>query len=1126
MTTADDRGPALEWTGERYVPQVSGNIRLEHLHRYLLARELSKGKRVLDIACGEGYGSDLLAEVAESVVGVDIAGEVVRHARVRYRRPNLAFAAGDCAAIPLVDRSIDVVVSFETLEHHDRHAEMMQEVKRVLRPGGLLIISSPDRHEYSEVPEYQNPYHAHELDRSEFARLLESHFSQVRLVGQRIRAGSIVGPLSAHEDSAFISFAETEDGLTRVDGVQAPLYFIGLASDGKMPQIPAGILDGGEFLWSTDHVAAFAAAVASNEKQTESVRTVLQEEIARRGQRIDDLERSRHELQVLTNDAHAHLEDARSQLGEMHVQIGGIASRLRQREAEVRALDGQLAEQRTAAAASATTIGDLKQARDALSAQLSMMEGSHSWTLTAPLRASRRLAGRSAALSRKLISDTARTAYREFPLTAVAKRRIKAAVFRTAPWLVRHTEAYKAWQRQSTAITPESPPVQHAHGLPRGTEDAVGHSAAPLRRFHDAVVDYVPLRNAPAADTRIKAIAFYLPQFHPIPENDTWWGKGFTEWNNVARGKPQFAGHYQPHLPGELGFYDLRLMDVQRRQIELAKAYGLHGFCYHHYWFGGKRLLRRPLDQLLANPDLDFPFCLCWANENWTRRWDGLDSEVLIAQQHSPEDDLAFIRDIEPTLRETTATSASADARCWSSTGRVCCQTRRRRPSAGAAYRRSAGLSDLFLVSAQAFDRANPRDFGFDAAMEFAPNNMGAPRITDDVTGVNPDFAGTIYDYSVSGRAQPRLRAADGLRALPQRHADVGQRARGGRAVAPSSQIRRRLLYREWLENACRYTDAVARTRKAVRLHQRVERVGGRCASRAGPRYGYAYLQATADALRKFPVNRPVDRGRLARRVFPRRAAVGARADDDSLAVARVRRRDPAVRRWAAHEPSSQRSGASTSSPRQRPRSKPGSDIASDLFNRGARIALCNTSVVGDTVELLKRAGFTVVSMIHELPGLIGQYGLETSISSIARHADRVVFPARIVRDPFIELTGMPLEKAVVRPQGLLAPNRFANERETARREVRTLLGLPEDATIVLAWALPIGERASICSSRPASLSSSGGPTSSSCGWDTTTPMLSPRPRRGWPSRAMRRVSSSPAWSRIRTSFSPAPMST
>ena len=148
----------------------------------------------------------------------------------------------------------------------------------------------------------------------------------------------------------------------------------------------------------------------------------------------------------------------------------------------------------------------------------------------------------------------------------------------------------------------------------------------------------------------VKAIAFYLPQFHQIPENDAWWGHGFTEWSNVRRGCPNFQGHYQPHVPSELGYYDLAEPEVIEQQTRLARAAGIYGFCFYYYWFGGQTLLDLPIRRMLETGRPDFPFCLCWANENWTRRWDGLDKEILIAQRHSAEDDFAFIKKIEPVL--------------------------------------------------------------------------------------------------------------------------------------------------------------------------------------------------------------------------------------------------------------------------------------------------------------------------------------------------------------------------------------------------------------------------------------------------------------------------------------------
>jgi lipopolysaccharide biosynthesis protein len=138
---------------------------------------------------------------------------------------------------------------------------------------------------------------------------------------------------------------------------------------------------------------------------------------------------------------------------------------------------------------------------------------------------------------------------------------------------------------------------------------------------------------------RMRLIAFYLPQFHPIPENDGWWGKGFTEWTNTVKAKPMFRGHYQPHIPADLGFYDLRVSETREEQAALARAYGIEGFCYYHYWFAGRRILERPLEEVVASGAPDFPFCVCWANQTWTGIWHGAPDRVLIEQTYPGERD-------------------------------------------------------------------------------------------------------------------------------------------------------------------------------------------------------------------------------------------------------------------------------------------------------------------------------------------------------------------------------------------------------------------------------------------------------------------------------------------------------
>ncbi|MEN5235733.1 glycoside hydrolase family 99-like domain-containing protein [Sphingobacterium faecium] len=220
----------------------------------------------------------------------------------------------------------------------------------------------------------------------------------------------------------------------------------------------------------------------------------------------------------------------------------------------------------------------------------------------------------------------------------------------------------------------------------------------------------------------IKPIAIYLPQFHPFVENDEWWGKGFTEWTNVTKSQPKFKGHYQPQLPSDLGFYDLRLEETMIAQSELAKKYGIYGFCYYHYWFNGKLLMEQPLEMMLNSKNIDMPFCLCWANENWSRRWDGSDHLVLIEQHYSLQDDLEHIRylmkffkddryikiDNKPVLviyRSELHPQIKEATELWKKEAK------------------DAGFEGLYLMQMENFVKGvNPEIQGFDAAIEFTPD--------------------------------------------------------------------------------------------------------------------------------------------------------------------------------------------------------------------------------------------------------------------------------------------------------------------------------------------------------------------------------------------------------------------
>jgi hypothetical protein len=353
------------------------------------------------------------------------------------------------------------------------------------------------------------------------------------------------------------------------------------------------------------------------------------------------------------------------------------------------------------------------------------------------------------------------------------------------------------------------------------------------------------------SESLVKLIAFYLPQFHPIPENDLWWGKGFTEWTNVTKATPQFPGHYQPHLPGELGFYDLRILDVQKRQVELAKQYGIYGFSFYYYWFAGKRLLEKPVEQFLAHKELDIPFCLIWANENWTRRWDGSETDVLMQQIHTPETDIEFIKGVEPYLRDDRyirigdrpilmvyrvgmMPEPHATADRW----REYCVTH--------------GLGEPYLMAAQTFAFEDPRPIGFDAAVQFPPHNQHHSArflINSSIELANPNYSSYLFSYpelikykenEPEDAPYPLFKTV-----FPSWDNEPRKPGRGTIFVESTPD-----LFKRWLLAECRWTILNKPPEERLVFVNAWNEWGEGAHLEPDRRFGYAYLQAMFDALK------------------------------------------------------------------------------------------------------------------------------------------------------------------------------------------------------------------------------------------------------------------------------------
>jgi GT2 family glycosyltransferase/SAM-dependent methyltransferase len=950
----------LQFTGERFVPGVKGDIEIEHVHRYHAVAELVAGLRVLDIACGEGYGSRILANHAAQVVGVDISDEAISHARVEYVGAGVRFEVGSCLNIPVPDASVDVVVSFETLEHVAEHDKVLQEYSRVLAPGGWICVSCPDKLEYSDLPGTSNPYHVRELYREEFRELLQRHFRRVDLYGQSVKYGSMLGPVGS-SDARLFSYRATATEPARSPGILRPTYLLAVASDADCPALGSGLFE--------PQVAPFVSdlqtlnqrlteAQIRNERLTreqqesgrerERLRAVVASMVASRSWRVTGplrwlsgmLRRVKSSARLRTRLAsflqagyrllpvpvamkravkdwvflrlprsfestatyrrwrafHAE-RTALLRIGQGSTKPPAASSPMLPDTADPNAVQGlrradgrwewadydevvarvrrTLEKDRAAWQPVRPEILDFDESgieaalknlrfpvcsaplvsvvipvydklkftveclvaladsapsvdyevivaddasRDDTALALAavpnltvLSSGRNSGFLRNVNRTLAQARGRfilllnndvqvqsgcvdqlvATAVARsgvgavgpKLVypsghlqeagcsfeadcstemvglnqsPDLPRFNYlREVDYCSGACLLVDAAAFRSlggfddifAPAYCEDSDLCLRLRQQGLNILyqPAAVAVHHlsvtmAQGDQGAKRQLIGRNLEKFSKRWQATIDRL---------TDVRAIAFYLPQFHPIPENDLWWGKGFTEWRNVARARPNFSGHYQPRVPGELGHYDLRVASVMEEQAALARRYGIAGFCYYYYWFAGKRLLEMPLGRMLETGRPDFPFCICWANENWTRRWDGQDDEILVAQAHSDQDDADVIRDLirymrrdnyirvrgRPLLLVYRVTQFPDFARTASVWRDIC---------------RREGVGEIYLALVESFDlvhsATDPATFGCDASVEFPPHGLANP-VAPPGPVLNAAFDGKVCDY-------------------------------------------------------------------------------------------------------------------------------------------------------------------------------------------------------------------------------------------------------------------------------------------------------------------------------------------------------------------------------------------
>ncbi|WP_442756475.1 glycoside hydrolase family 99-like domain-containing protein [Methylocystis sp. JAN1] len=572
---------------------------------------------------------------------------------------------------------------------------------------------------------------------------------------------------------------------------------------------------------------------------------------------------------------------------------------------------------------------------------------------------------------------------------------------------------------------------RHEPGARGAPDDNYASVAREVRRFTQPSAYFEEFQ--PAAEGKApqaKVLAYYLPQFHSFPENDAWWGKGFTEWTNLGRGLPRFQGHYQPRIPRDLGFYNLESVQLMKRQIELARASGIYGFIYYYYWFNGKRLMDRPLDGFLADPGLDMPFCIMWANENWTRRWDGAESEILISQDYDEADDEGLCADIARHFK---------DPRYIRIDGRPLFFLYRASSipnAAGAVARWRSILSrqhreDPIFVSAQAFGDNDPASFGMDGAIEFPPHKIVNNLRTQNQSLhlLDYEFKGQAYSYEDVVRSSLDDAPSTSLpvikTAIPSWDNDA--RRQGAGLVITGSTPEQ---YESWLAKLIkRAQEKPFFGESFVCVNAWNEWCEGAYLE-PDLHFGAAYLNATSRAV----FGRA--RKQSSRVLLVGHDAFSAGAQYLLLNIGRTLKRTNGVEvqfllldggALKADYEKVAKTHIISESLRLR-------SFLKEMRQRGFGAVIVNTAATAHVAPLANDAGLPPILLIHEMPRMLAERNLVRSVQRALECGKRIVFAAPTVRDLVLkEAQAEPrLPSTLILPQGVYRP--IAPSDESARR--------------------------------------------------------------------------------------------